>query len=61
MADYRDSVAELFAAHMDELRSDMDAVRQMNETYMENHRNKVEKFMNDARDNLQDLMEGTAP
>jgi hypothetical protein len=61
MADYRDSVAELFAAHMDELRSDMDAVRQMNETYMENHRNEVEKSMNDARDNLQDLMEGTAP
>jgi hypothetical protein len=33
----------------------------MNATYMENHRNEVEKSMNDARDNLQDLMEGTAP
>lgn len=58
MADYRDSVAELFAAHMDELRSDMDAVREMNETYMESHRNEIENSMNDTRDNLQDLMEG---
>lgn len=60
MADYRDSVAELFAAHMDELRSDMDAVREMNQTYMENHRNEIENSMNDTRDNLQDLMEGAA-
>ncbi len=57
MEDYRTNIAALFAQRIGELRSDMEAVRAMNQDYMDRRQEKIQNDMDSYQDDVQQQME----
>jgi hypothetical protein len=65
MESYRQAIADLFAARIEEIRQDMDALKRLNQEYMDSHRKAIQDDMDTWRKEMERRMrerrENTAP